>query len=227
MASESYNQEGVPDIELVNIQPQSPPPPIFPRAEYLPIPARPPSRSPPPLSNLFHPNVELPHHPPISPTHQPVQLVAGSGPTTPFGSPLNSTTGIRYPVISCPLARLSTSPIPIPAVQEGVPAQQSLSWDNYIDSPEFGFRPALLNSDRVSQEHRKIDIVSTDYSDLESWQGSIHIGGRLPTASQQQVALQETVDRVFEEEEESTESLQLVSTSVPQEPFPDTKWLSK
>ena len=53
----------------------------------------------------------------------------------------------------------------------------------------------------MSQDHRKIHLVSTDYSDLEFWQGSIHIGGRLLSVSQHQVIVQETVERVFEEEE--------------------------
>ena len=89
-------------------------------------------------------------------------------------------------MISCPLTR-NRSPqfVSEPGEETG------LSWDNYSDTPVF----------QLELEQRKIQLVSTDHSELESLHGSFHVGGGSHQAStQQQEIVTEILDGVFTEE---------------------------
>ena len=118
--------------------PASTVPSLPPRAASLPVPSRPPSRSPPGAG--FQPGVHLPINPPSSPSYS--RLCAGSGPSTPTDSPLY-LSGIRFPVISCPY---SSQPIPIPdpsAVEREVSLPPSLEWDDYSEELQFDLHQRL------------------------------------------------------------------------------------
>ena len=213
----SRNQQEVPAERTSPPTPKikTPPPPLPPRSKNLTIPDRPIYRSLPELN--LHPGVQihLPSHPPTSPVQ--AQLCTGSGPYTPLGSPCQ-VTGIQYSVISCPYSSAITQPVAVPAgVRQGEDsAPLSLSWDNYAESPVFS-----LEGTHLEKAHRKIEIVSTDYSDPESLHGSIHIGGRRPSQNLQQEGWEFNLDSVFEEEAPELNLVADIFSSVAPEEFSD------
>ena len=212
MASSSHTEEVPVWTSTNNPENLTPPPPIPPRIATLPVPPIPPkstsllipvvTREYIPLEvTPFYSNTALPDHPPYSPSAAD-HFCPGSGPATPFGSPLCVAASERLSVISCPysITRKLSLPIPIPGAEESVESVvPSLSWDNFAESPVFGKEATARYSDRVLEETRKIPIVSTDYSDLESLRGSFHIGVQPPVVDHQEV-VEEGGDRVFDEE---------------------------
>ena len=79
----------------------------------------------------------------------------------------------------------------VPGAVTDEAALPSLSWDNYHDQPVF----------ELELQQRRIEIVSTDYSELESSQGSFHIGPRPQPQTKQQKQIEDCADTVFGEEE--------------------------
>ena len=198
------------------------PPHLPPRAASLPVPRRPPSRSPPAPGH--QPGVQLPPHPPISPPHR--QVVSGH--STPSNSPLY-LSGIRFPVISCPF---SSHPVSIPKPVQGAVSQSPTpEWDDYSEELQFDYQhpvgdqllPEAVGGgghDLVLAGVRKIPIVSTDCSDLESLGDYFSANVSLSTGGQQQESLcpvsEET--NVSEESETFSENImaQQIATSLSQ-----------
>ena len=118
-------------------------------------------------------------------------------------------SGIRLPVISCPF---SSQPVHFSnPVQGEESAPGSLEWDNYSEETQFLLEPARAEqleaagvdagTELAIKGVRKIPIVSTDCSELESLAGSFHIGVVQPVVDQQREQLEERwdLDTVFEE----------------------------